>query len=211
MTKRDLIKLNTLDYFTKETLRSLTKGSEGVLSYDIARFIKSGEIIQFRKGIYSTRETYENNSRDISYKKLIANILRVPSYVSLETVLSRYNILTDVTYNLWSITLKVPRKYSNRLGSFHYKQMRKDLFTGYEVIERENGTVYYEATKAKALFDYIYYRSDGIKDLKVNLVEDLRLNLDAITTNEWAEFKSYIKHSDSKKLATIFENLKRNA
>lgn len=211
MKTTELIKLNNIDYFTKESLRSLSVSSEDVLSYDIARFIKAGKLIQLKKGLYVTNATFVKNLASEDFKKYLANNMYIPSYISLETVLSKYSILTDVTYNFWSVTLKTPQKFNNKLGTFYYKQIKKELYIGFNIISYGTDKHYFEATKAKALFDYLYYKSESIIDLSANLVEDLRLNLESFSDRNWKEFSGYIKLSESKKLKLIFENLKKNA
>lgn len=211
MTNSILSKINDLPIFSKETFRSLHIGSEGLINYDITRFIKSGYLVLLKSGLYTSKEYLIRNNINNDYLFFIANSLRQPSYVSLETILLKYNVLTDVTYNVWSITTKVPRKYKNKLGYFLYKQIKPGLFTGYVVKKAENGNILFEATKSKALFDYIYYKADSIKINTGNLVEDLRLNLDEFKSSDWKEIKEYCKLANIKKINLIFENIKSNA
>ncbi|MCG2692348.1 hypothetical protein L6272_06025, partial [Microgenomates group bacterium] len=58
-----------------------------------------------------------------------------------------------------------------------------------------------EASKAKALFDFLYLRILKIKEVDQNLLESFRLNLDEFSRQDRQEFKKYIKLSRLKKMA----------
>jgi hypothetical protein len=88
--------------------------------------------------------------------------------------------------------------------------MTDKLFLGYETkYFKSEEYEYYEATKAKALFDYIYYRSHML-DEEINIVEELRLRLDSFTKDDFKEMRSYANIISSKKLINIINNLEKN-
>jgi hypothetical protein len=176
---------------------------------NIHRWKKSGDIIVFKSGVYATRKSYDTNSKEEGYHKYISSILLKPSYISLSTTLSGYDILSEGVYNITAITTKLPTSYSNR--KYIYRQMTSKLFLGYEIkyFKSEEYT-YYEATKAKALFDYIYYKSHML-DERMNIVEELRLRLDSFTKDDFKEMRGYANIISSKKLINIMNNLEKNA
>jgi len=58
---------------------------------------------------------------------------------------------------LTSITLKTPRRINNDLGIFSYRKIKSSLFYGYDTIGKGDYLIQ-EATKAKALFDFLYFQ-----------------------------------------------------
>jgi hypothetical protein len=209
MKKETLKELDNLIYFTKDSLKSLSGDSDNTISMNIHRWKKSGDIIVFKSGIYTTKKSYEINSKEEGYHKYISSILLKPSYISLSTTLSGYDILSEGVYNTWAVTAKLPTSYFGR--RYIYRQITSKLFIGYEVkYFKDSDHEYYEATKAKALFDYIYYRSHML-DERMNIVEELRLRLDSFTKNDFREMRYYANIISSKKLINIINNLEKNA
>jgi hypothetical protein len=68
------------------------------------------------------------------------------------------------------------------------------------------------ASKAKALFDYFYFRPFPrewrVKDY--NVVEDLRLDLDEWVMDDIDEFSEYVRLAKSEKMSFFYKNLRRN-
>jgi len=209
MKKENLKKLDNLIYFTKDSLKSLSGDPDNTISMNIHRWKKSGDIVVFKSGVYATKKSYDTNSKEEGYHKYISSILLKPSYISLSTTLSGYDILSEGVYNITAITTKLPTAYANR--KYIYRQMTDKLFLGYEIkyFKSEEYT-YYEATKAKALFDYIYYKSYKL-DKGMNIVEELRLRLDSFTKDDFKEMRGYANIVSSKKLINIINNLETNA
>jgi predicted transcriptional regulator of viral defense system len=207
MKKDVLKKFDNLLYFNKHSLKVISGDSDSTISANINRWKKNDQLIMFKNGIYATRKSYDINSRKSGYHKYISSILLKPSYISLTTTLSEYDILTEGVYNITAVSIKLPTTYSK--GKYSYRQIKEELFKGYEIKYFEEYE-YYEATKAKALFDYIYYKAHRI-DLEGNIMEDLRLNLDSFEKKDFNEMISYAKFVKSKKLLNIIQNLEKQA
>ena len=62
-----------------------------------------------------------------------------------------------------------------------------------------------KATRAKALFDFLYLRKNLLLDEKA--VKELRLNLDNINAGDMRELKRYINLEGSGKMKNIFNLL----
>lgn len=209
MKKETLKELDNLIYFTKDSLKSLSGDSDNTISLNINRWKKSGDIVVFKSGVYATKKSYDTNSKEEGYHKYISSILLKPSYISLSTTLSGYDILSEGVYNITAMTTKLPTTYSNR--KYIYRQMTDKLFVGYEIkYFKSKEYTYYEATKAKALFDYIYYKSHKLNE-EMNIVEELRLRLDSFTKDDFKEMRYYANIISSKKLINIINNLEKNA
>ena len=81
-----------------------------------------------------------------------------PSYVSLETALSYYSIIPEVSMAVTSITTKPTRKYKNSHGLFLYHTVRPGIFKGYS-IEEIRGFPVLIAEPEKAFIDHLYFQT----------------------------------------------------
>ena len=107
----------------------------------------------------------------------IANRLYSPSYISLETALSNYSIIPEVSMAVTSIATKPTRRFKNKHGIFVYRTVRPGAFTGYYV-ERQGFFDILIAEPEKALIDYIYFKT--YRNKKFNL-EDERIDKDIVS------------------------------
>ena len=168
----------------------------------VTRWTKKGIIIKLKKGYYVTKEYADKHRMEKEYWYYLGNILRYPSYVSGVYVLQHYNILTKVTYPITSITTKSTRAYSNLLGDFIYYSITPSLYTGCERLFYYNEPIYV-ATKAKALFDYLYMRYGKSKVTREQITAKERLNLENFTPAQKKEFKNYCGMSQKKALQML--------
>lgn len=194
--------LGHLSYFDKNTLSQFMDLSDNSLYANIKRWLKSGLLVQLKKGLYVTKDFVLSQKDVHSYIEFIANKLREPSYLSMEYVLQKYNILSESVYGFTSVTLKSRRIYRNKFGVFLYRNMRKELFEGYD-IKQTDGFDIKVATKAKALFDYFYYKLFRIKDVDAELIKTFRLNYDELTKTELNEFARYCGAAKTEKMVKL--------
>ena len=106
------------------------KGLEFALNERIKRSLENKRIAKLKKGLYTTDVYYLKEPNKTEFKEFIASKLKFPSYLSSEYVLSKYNLLTEATYPLTSITLKTGHSYQNSLGTYKYsniKEAEKDI------------------------------------------------------------------------------------
>ena len=147
--------LKSASYFNKNTLQQVAPISDNALYSNIKRWLKQNIIIQLKRGVYVTNDYYIRLPEKQAYLEFIANKLKSPSYLSLEYVLQKYSLLTEGVYAFTSITLKKTNTYKNKLSLFTYSNISQDLFTGYKIVNKE-GFQIKEASKAKALFDFLF-------------------------------------------------------
>lgn len=153
----------------------------------IARLEKKKIIKKLIKGKYLF---LLNESDDF----LIANYLYQPSYISLETALSFYGIITGFSYQITSITSKKTKKIIVDKKEFFYTQIAPFLFWGYE--KKDSFLI---AQKEKALLDYLYLHTKGLRDF------DFReFNLKEINKKKLI---FYAKKFQNEKLLSIVKNL----
>jgi len=201
-------KLENLSYFKRVTISQYVNAKKNALSADINRWIKNGILIQLKKGFYVTSNYFEKLRNKTSYMEFISNKLREPSYLSLEYVLQKHGILTESIYSINSITIKSSRIYKNKLGLFIYRNIKDELFTGFNILEKD-GFIIKESTKVKALFDWIYLRLLRLKQFDLALLESFRLNLENFKPKEFEEFKRYCELAGIKKYLKLPAMLKK--
>lgn len=210
--KYDLLRpFEQIPYFTIEGFRqSAGMDSPEQTRILLHRWVKAGRILSLKRGVYMTTNFYTLHVKDALFTEAISAIIFPHSYLSLEFVLQRHNILTEVTYPVTCITPKNTRKTVNKIGAFWYRNIRPDLYYGFTAGEY-NGIRFFTASLAKALFDYLYLRPipAEYRSEKIDLAEELRLNLDEIASGERDEFALCVEKSQSRKMTAILNNFRR--
>lgn len=196
--------LENLSYFGKSAISQYIDIKPESLSVDINRWIKEGVLIQLKKGLYTTSNYFERVNNKSLYLEFIANKLRTPSYLSLEYVLQKYSILSEAVYSITSITTKAGRSYNNTLGLFLYRNIKESLFTGFNIIDYNDFGIA-QATKAKALFDWLYLKLFRTQNVNLETLESLRLNIDGFKSKDFKEFKIYCEMSEVKKYRLLWQ------
>ena len=213
MKSENLSSLESFPYFTIEAVKQLL-GDEsvaaGTIQTALYRWMKAGQIIQLKKGVYMTRRFFEQHRADADFAPMVSTILIPQSYLSLEYILQRNALLTEITYPVTAVTLKQTRVFENKLGTFTYRNIKADVYQGF-IFSEYMGIPTAQATVAKALFDFLYLRPwKGSKRLAgYDLVEDLRLNLEDFSENDQVEFSTFVEISKSKKMDQILKNLRK--
>lgn len=196
--KNLLEQLKSLPHFDKNTVfqfgKQLGLQNSTVDTY-ISRFLKYREIIQFKKGLYVSRDFFEKNNNDIAYSFYLANVIRTPSYVSLWAALQYYNLTTEATHSMTSVTLKVTRSYQTKAGDFSYQSIKEDLFLDFFLVHGKFD--FFIASPSKALFDLVYFRTNQFRSVSfkniIPLVEELRIDIDEMEKSEQEKFYSLTK------------------
>jgi len=155
----------------RDLYRRLTEGKYHVFSSDdllllspdqkkeaikkaVSRWRDRGWIRSLKKGLYELAYP-----RDLVIPDLyIANRIYEPSYVSLETALSHYSIIPEVSMAVTSITTKPTRRFKNSHGLFLYRTVKPRAFTGY-YIETVNLYSVFIAEPEKAVADFFYFKT----------------------------------------------------
>ena len=167
--------IKNLPFFTIDSLMPIEKDRHylKVLFYRLA---KQGKIIPLKRGLYTSNFFLENvEKKNIieEYSEFIANIIYKPSYLSLEYILEKYGVLTETVHSFTLVTEKKTNKFFNKLGTFNYYHIKKELFTGFNIVKKDIFLIA-EASLAKALFDFLYFRKNILSTREQ--IEELRLN-----------------------------------
>ncbi len=202
--------LKKAPYFGVRVLKDLSGGVKDQSNYsNIKRWLKDGTLVGLKKGTYVTSYYIERlDSKSLGvYLEYIANILMPQSYVSGEYILQTYNMLSENVYGITSVTLKKPQIYRNSLSIFTFSKIKEALFLGYNM-EDSMGYTIARATKVKALFDFIYFRTYRQSNLSLELLRSYRLNLDELNDGDFAEFERYCKLAGQRKYLELPAKLK---
>lgn len=185
-----------MPYFNKETAARLIGKTGRNLDAKISQLLKNGYLISLKKGLYTSTPFFQQTDKR-KFGELLAGILRLPSYLSLEYALSLYGLIPEAGVNYTSVTVKSGRSFSNRFGTFLYRHLPQNLFVGSSKM----------ASKAKALFDFLYLKK--VVNIKQEISGDLRINWDNFTKADFGEFKKYVVLSDSVKMNNILKEMEK--
>lgn len=136
-------------YFMIADLEKIFNLKRESLYVTLNRLRKSGILRRLRRGIYEAIFSEDQIEE-------IANQLYWPSYISFESALSQYGIMSQIPYTLTFATIKKSKKIVLGGREIEYRQMKKELFFGY--ITQNKVLI---AEPEKALLDQIYLFSLG--------------------------------------------------
>lgn len=131
----------------------------------IARLRQKQIIKKLIKGKYQSLLTQTNDFQ-------IANFLCSPSYISLESALSFHSIITAFPYQITSITTKPAKMISLDQREYKYSHIAPNLYWGYEKKES-----FLLADPAKALLDYLYLGTKGLRNLNLDEMDLEKIDL----------------------------------
>lgn len=195
-------KIKKLLLVEKSDLKNLEK-SPSALDNNIKYWLKTGRLIKLKNGVYVTAGKWSGEDDKDGYLEYIANQLLAPSYVSLEYVLSKYQLLTEAQTAITSVALKSGRRFASKVGVFDYASISERLFTGYETEKFKNAYVNI-ATKEKAFFDFMYFRFIQKEPNEKN-IENLRINWENITKRELEKSRLFCEKTKNKNIKKLFE------
>lgn len=120
----------------------------------LLRRLKKGKIIE---RLIKNKYLFLHSTDEVS-DFAIANFLIIPSYVSLDSALSYYGILSQFSYRISSITIFKPRIIKIREKTFIYSKIKSSYFRDFVVVDN-----FLIATREKAIFDYLYFIYKGLR------------------------------------------------
>ena len=180
-----------LSLFTLKTLRDIFEvKKEGTFFSLLKKLIKAGILIKIEKDKYLLK-----GAKVCDFA--LANFFYPSSYISFESALNFYGILSQFPYVISSATSRKTVKKVFQDKVFEYVHIKKDLFWGYE--KKQDFII---ALPEKALLDQLYLAGKGYK--KTNLDE---YNLEEINSSRLKKFLAqYPKTGQFKR---VIEKLKK--
>lgn len=150
----------------------------------ISELLKRKDLISIRRGLYITGPNLDLASPE---PFLIANHLRGPSYVSVESALSYWNMIPERTYEISSVTIKSSKLYKTPVGRFSYQQLKIPYYSyGIEHIEYSKKQTVLIASPEKALCDKIVLTPKvnlrSVKQTREFLMDDLRIDRESLSS-----------------------------
>ncbi len=124
-------------------------------------------IQKIRNGYYC----FSKNERGEANLWYLSNMIYKPSYISLETALSYYNLIPEGVYLYTGVSTRKTILFETPFGNYKYHKIKKDLFFGYK-LEQIGEYKLKLAEVEKTILDLFYFRR--INDEKA--LGGLRLN-----------------------------------
>lgn len=141
----------------------------GYIRLQLSRWVKSGRLIQLRRGLYAIAPPYQKVK---AHPFLIANKLVSASYVSLQSALAYWGLIPEMLFSTISVTTKRPQRIKTKLGTFDFRHIQTRYLAGYEMIDLGEGQSALVALPEKALLDLIYFNPS---DQMAGFLQELRL------------------------------------
>ena len=166
----------------------------------LSRWVKSGKVLQLRRGLYTLAETYR---KEAPHPFTVANQLLAPSYISLQSALAYYGLIPEAVPTITSITSrKRTQTFITPLGQFTYHSVQPDLFSGFRLVELSPTQQAFIARPEKALFDLVYLTPKGEQPA---FLKSLRLqNMDLL---DWEWMRKFATAIGKPKMVRAVDNL----
>lgn len=139
-----------------------------------SRYVSEGLLTRLKRGLYARTEVLKQLNQLDLFRA--ANILQVPSYISLMSALSYYGIAAGAQGGLLeSISMKRTKAYEVGDLLFRYRKIVPYLYNGFE--KREGAFI---ALPEKAVLDTLYLASMGrypvdLSSLDLTKIDEKRL------------------------------------
>ncbi|MEW6409792.1 MAG: hypothetical protein AB1488_06735 [Nitrospirota bacterium] len=175
-------------FYSISDLEKITGLSRNNLYVTIKRLADRGILERIGYGAYRLF------SKTPSIEK-VASSLYMPNYLSFESALSRYGILTLIPYTLTFATTRKTRRFTIEGRDIEFRQLKKDLFWGYEIA----GGIYI-ARPEKAFLDLVYFVSRGKSSMDLDEIDMSKLSISKLRELS-KKFPEYTKRYLTKILA----------
>jgi len=182
-------KINNIpkSYFSLQDLSKIIDLEKNSLKVAVSRAVKNKKIIKLTNGLYS------KNIHDISWENLAVNIYS-PSYISFESALNYYNILSQQTASITLATNKRKKNINIYDHSIVYRHIKDELFWGY--VKQDD---YLIAEPEKAFLDLAYLSLNGYGHF-----DPEEINLDILNKEKLVK---YLKKFNNNKLNKLINTI----
>jgi hypothetical protein len=207
---------NRMETFRVFSISDIEKMFPDFLRLNLINWQKKGFVIKIRREWYcfTDQQIHDN------LPWLAANLIYQPSYISLHTALSFYNLIPEAVYIITSVTTKKTNRFNTPISNFSYNTVKKSVFGfGHRLLDFNFGSgsssnnisplsrkiLFAELEKAVLDFFYINHQYKTEKDMEHIRFDDsvLENNLDK------PKFFGYLDRFKSKALDNrVFKMLK---
>ena len=167
-----------------DVLTWLPHATRAAVYAHVQRALKSGEVIQLRRGLYHLSTSV---FPALVSTEMLANLIYGPSYVSLESALSYHGWIPEAVHNCTSVTSGRPRHFDTPHGRFSYVRIKQTPLMAGVLCEQATGGTFLVATPLKALADIVAARGLDWGD-SGPLVSSLRIeseDIDGLTPEDF--------------------------
>ena len=129
MKYNDIKKINKL-YFAYQDVAKILSISEDSARVLCTRYVKQKYLIRLKRNFYILKERWDNITPNQRLE--LANILQVPSYISLMTALSFYEYTTQVQQKFIE-SISLYRTFTKDIEGvvFNYSRIKRDYYFGF--------------------------------------------------------------------------------
>ena len=189
MKYNDIKKINKL-YFAYQDVAKILSIAEDSARVLCSRYVKQKYLIRLKRNFYILKERWDNITPNQRFE--LANILQVPSYISLMTALSFYEYTTQVQQKFVE-SISLYRTFTKNIegAMFNYSKIKKDFYFGFA---KKNNI--FIASPEKAFIDSLYLNYLGKYNLDVsslNLEKIDKKSCEKILERYPSKFKIYFK------------------
>lgn len=173
MTYLKLKKIRKLYFGYEDIARALGVTADSAM-VSASRYVAGGFLVRIKRNIYLLKERWEALSVEETFS--LANLIQVPSYVSLMTALSYYEITTQIQRDfIESMAIKRTKRIDIGGKVFSFTRMDSALYFGFL---RDNG--FFIATPEKAFLDALYLMSLKKYKFDMTSIDFAKLDMDKI-------------------------------
>jgi predicted transcriptional regulator of viral defense system len=188
----ELVNDNKVILTIKDIARILSVSEESA-KVSAVRYVKNNLLFRLKKDVYITPQNFNNLTENKLFE--VANLLQVPSYISLTTALSFYDITTQQLRSvIESVGLKRSKRIVVKEFEFLFFLVKKSFYTGFIL---KDG--FFIATPEKALADAVYLTSISKYSVDFDAVNFSKLELNRVD--------EFITLSKNKKAKNYWEKL----
>ncbi len=166
-----LRELRGVDFFTTQDVASLLDIEPASARVLCTRYTERGLFIRLKNNLYVLKERWEQNSLQDFFR--LSNILQVPSYISLMTALSFYEVTTQVQRDIFeSVCVKRSERFEIEGITFNFYKLKRELY--FDFLKKDN---FFIATKEKAFLDACYLYSFGKYAFDIDAIDLKKLDM----------------------------------
>ncbi len=164
MKALDLRKIDK-PYFGYEDIARVLNISPNSAKVAASRYVKAGILIRIKRNLYVLFENWAVMS--LEQKFTIANLIQVPSYISLMTALGYYEITTQLQQDyIESVGVRRTKDVTIEKTVFRYTKIKPELYFGFK---RMRG--FFIAEPEKAFVDALYLQSLGRRSIDTSSLD----------------------------------------
>jgi len=169
MKYNDIKKINKL-YFAYQDVAKILSISEYSSRVLCSRYVKQKYFIRLKRNFYILKERWDNITPNQRLE--LANILQVPSYISLMTALSFYEYTTQVQQKFVE-SISLYRTFTKDIEGivFNYSKIKNNFYFGFA--KKDNIFI---ASPEKAFIDSLYLNYLGKYNLDLSSLSLEKIN-----------------------------------